>query len=310
MIAYLLDLAVGDPRWFPHPVRGIGWLVRRGEGAMRALGEGAARELLGGAALTFVTILAASSGAYALLRAARAWGLEMWMESLLAWTALASRSLDDEARRAIELWNDGRFPEARTWLSRIVGRDTASLDESEVSRAVVETVAESSNDGIVAPLFFLALGGPVAGLAYKAVNTLDSMIGHKEPPYVYFGKISARLDDVCNFAPARLTAFLIALAALFTRGDAILAWRLWHRDGSKHPSPNAGRPEAAMAGALGVRLGGINHYDGVVSRKPFLGVELRPPRLDDARKSLRVMWLVSIGAFLIALGVSIRRSRA
>ncbi len=309
VLAYLLDVALGDPERFPHPVRGIGWLVHRGERALRSFGEGVVREFLGGFVLTLLIVLVAGGGAYALLRSARTLGLELWMESLLAWTTLATRSLDREARRVLTLWSEGRRDEARLSLSRIVGRDTDSLDEPEVSRAVVETVAESSSDGIVAPLFFLALSGPVAALGYKAVNTLDSMVGHKEPPYLHFGRTAARLDDLCNYVPSRLTALLIVLAAFF-RGRARDAWRIWRRDGSKHPSPNAGQPEAAMAGALCVRLGGTNRYDGVPSTKPTLGEELAAPRVEDARRSLALMWLVSLAAFSLALGFVVWRYRA
>jgi adenosylcobinamide-phosphate synthase len=301
VLAYVLDVLLGDPRWFPHPVRGLGWLIVKGERALRRLGAGPVRELLYGALLTGGVVLVASASAFALLWLSRSFGFELFVESLLAWTTLATRSLDREARAVVRLWSGGRHPEARGALSRIVGRDTEALDESELSRAVVETVAESSNDGVVAPLFYLALGGPVAALGYKAVNTLDSMIGHLEPPYLYFGKAAARLDDVCNYVPARLTAVLIALAAIFAGGRPTLAWRVFRRDGSKHPSPNAGQPEAAMAGTLGVRLGGENRYDGALSVKPFLGEELPPPRLSDAVKSLTVMWVVSLVAFLAAL---------
>ncbi len=309
VLAYLLDVALGDPERFPHPVRGIGWLIERGERAARSLGAGVVREILGGALLTAVTVLAACGGAYTLLRSARALGLELWAESLLGWTALATRSLDREARRVLALWSEGRHPEARASLSRIVGRDTNSLDEKEVSRAVVETVAESSSDGIVAPLFYLALGGPVAALGYKAVNTLDSIVGHKEPPYLYFGRVAARLDDLCNYLPSRLTALLIVLAAFLSRGAGRRAFRVWRRDGSKHPSPNAGQPEAAMAGALGVRLGGTNQYDGVASTKPVLGEELPPPGVSGARRSLVVMWIVSLSAFALALAFVVWRQR-
>ncbi|MSO23454.1 MAG: cobalamin biosynthesis protein CobD [Acidobacteria bacterium] len=173
-------------------------------------------------------------------------------EILLAWTVLATRSLQNEASSVLDALSAGDLVEARQRLSRIVGRDTESLGESEMARAVIETVAESTCDGVIAPLTFLTLGGVPAGMAYKAINTLDSMIGHRESPYTYFGRCSARVDDAANFVPARFTALCITAAAGLTGKDATGAWRVWRRDGWKHPSPNAGQGEAAMAGALGI----------------------------------------------------------
>jgi adenosylcobinamide-phosphate synthase len=183
-----------------------------------------------------------------------------------------------------------------------VGRDTEHLDESEIARAVIETLAESACDGIVAPLFWLALGGLPAAMAYKAVNTLDSMIGHPEPPYRYFGRVAARLDDAANFVPARLTALAIAA----NRWDAL---RSWWRDGCKHASPNAGQSEAAIAGALGVRLGGTNFYDGQRHDGPLLNPERRPPTVRDARRALSIVAAVSAMAFGAALIVVRWRAR-
>jgi adenosylcobinamide-phosphate synthase len=183
--------------------------------------------------------------------------------------------------------------EARQKLSMIVGRDTENLNEEEVARAVIETVAESLCDGVVAPLFYLTIGGVPWAFAYKAVTTLDSMIGHLESPYRYFGRVAARLDDGANWLPARLAATAIVTAAALTGHNAPGAWWVWLRDGGKHPSPNAGRTEAAMAGALGVCLGGLNYYGGAPSSKPLLGVEGRAPRLSDARAAIRVMTVAS-----------------
>jgi adenosylcobinamide-phosphate synthase len=198
----------------------------------------------------------------------------------------------------------GDLPTARSRVAMIVGRDTAGLDESQVSRAVVETVAESSSDGIVAPLFYLTLGGVPLAMAYKAVNTLDSMIGHPEPPYTFFGRFAARADDLANLLPARLTALLLVAAAALHRARPGSAWRILWRDGHKHPSPNAGRPEAAMAGALGVRLGGLNTYGGRPAPKPYLGAEFEPPTPAAVRSATRLATTASLLGLALALAAS------
>jgi adenosylcobinamide-phosphate synthase len=191
---------------------------------------------------------------------------------------------------------------ARRRLARIVGRDTSSLNASEISRALIETVAESASDGVIAPLFYMATGGVPLAMAYKAVNTLDSMIGHAEERYFYFGKCAARLDDLANYLPSRITALALVLAArLDEEGDAKSAWHVWHRDGSKHKSPNAGQPESAMSGALQTRLGGTNSYDGEIISTPHMGEEFPPPHLSHAEESVRLMTKASI--LTLAVGV-------
>jgi adenosylcobinamide-phosphate synthase len=246
----------------------------------------------------------------------------------LAWTALATRSLLDESLAVIRALEAENLPLARRRLARIVGRDTANLDETEISRAVIETLAESACDGIVAPLFWMAAAGIPGAMAYKAANTLDSMIGHPEPPYRYFGRAAARLDDALNFVPARLTAVAIVAAAGLTSvhgsvcyraatarerfchrpPDATRARQIWMRDGDSHASPNAGQSEAAMAGALGVRLGGASSYDGRAHSAPLLNAEGRAASASDARAAWRLVAIVSGLAFGAALlMVSVRR---
>jgi adenosylcobinamide-phosphate synthase len=232
---------------------------------------------------------------------------------LLAWTALATRSLLNEARSVIRALEAHDLALARQRLARIVGRDTAHLDESEISRAVIETLAESGCDGIVAPLFWLAAGGVPGAMAYKAINTLDSMIGHPEPPYRYFGRVAARLDDAANFIPARLTALSIVAAAKLpakiSDWDARRARQIWCSDGNKHASPNAGQSEAAMAGALGVRLGGVSSYDGRTHHAPMLHAAGRRASVRDAKAAVTLVAVVSGLAFSAALLVIARRPR-
>jgi adenosylcobinamide-phosphate synthase len=281
-IAYALDLLVGDPEWFPHPVRGFGWLTGTGERFLRPFTSGPASEMLAGATLT----ISVASVGWALGRPKSfAW------QVLIAWTALATRSLLDEARAVIRALQADDLDLARRQLARIVGRDTAHLDATEISRAVIETLASCA-------------------MSYKAINTLDSMIGHLEPPYRYFGRSAARLDDGVSFIPARLTALCIVAAATFRGLDAAAARRIWLRDGDLHASPNAGQSEAAIAGALGVRLGGPSSYDGVPHDAPVLHANGRPASLDDAKSALSLIALVSGIAFGAALLlVAVRRRK-
>jgi adenosylcobinamide-phosphate synthase len=230
----------------------------------------------------------------------------------LAWTALATRSLLSESHAVIRALEAGDLSSARQRLSRIVGRDTARLNESEISRAVIETLAESACDGIVAPLFWLAMGGVPCAMSYKAINMLDSMIGHREPPYLFFGRVAAWLDDAANFVPARLTAVGIVAAAKLQKLDDECAYAIWRRDGGKHASPNAGQSEAAMAGALGVRLGGASSYDSHPHHAPLLNAEARLPAVRDARTALSIVVIVSglaFGAALLVLGAKRKYAR-
>jgi adenosylcobinamide-phosphate synthase len=295
-LAYALDLLAGDPEWFPHPVRLFGALIRSGEQALRRIsGNSAGQDLLAGAALTgAVTSLAWASGK----------PKSPIYQVLLAWTTLATRCLLDETRAVIDALESGDLPLARRRIARIVGRDTQDLNESEISRALIETLAESACDGVVAPLFWLAAGGLPFAMAYKAANTLDSMIGHPEPPYRYFGRAAARLDDAANLIPARITALAIAASAKIHGMDARRSLAIWQRDGNRHASPNAGQSEAAIAGALGVQLGGTNYYDGQQHEGPVLFHEGRPASARDARVALTLVGTASFlvfGAAMLAL---------
>jgi adenosylcobinamide-phosphate synthase len=199
------------------------------------------------------------------------WLPRPWISAYWIFSLLALRDLDFEAALVIRALRRQNIPEARRMLARIVGRDTGSLDEPEILRATIETIAENLSDAVIAPLFYLALGGPVAMAGYKAINTLDSMTGYRNERYREFGWAPARMDDAANFIPARLTALLLWIAAGLLRYDTRRSVAVTLRDARSQPSPNSGYPEAAVAGALGIRLGGLNYYQGVASRKPFLG---------------------------------------
>ena len=303
--AYAMDLIAGDPEWLPHPVRAMGRMIAAGESVARPGRHSPARDLLHGAVVTALVVGGTAAVAVVALRAAREIhpGVAWITEALLTWTVLATGSLLTEAVRVIRAVERSDIPDARMRLARIVGRDTATLSESEIARAVIETLAESTCDGIVAPLCYLVIGGVPAALAYKAVNTLDSMIGHREAPYTYFGRVAARLDDVANFIPARLAALAIAIAAACTGKSVAGALRIWRRDRANHDSPNAGHPEAAMAGALRVRLGGTNYYDGSAVTKPLLGAEHTAPATRDARAACRIVTAASLLSVVAALSV-------
>jgi len=262
-IAVMLDLIIGDPRWLPHPVEGIGFLVRRFERLLRRIMP---YERAAGSVLVFMVLAVSLVFTAATLRWGRSPVAVYWIFS-----CLALRSLDQHALRVIKALRSGDLNVARNLAGQIVGRDTGKLSENEITRAVFETVAENLSDGVVAPLFFLALAGIPGMVAYKAINTMDSMIGYKNETYIRFGWAAARLDDLANYIPARITAGLIVLSAALLR----LRWRsaaaIVLRDAQLQPSPNAGYPEAALAGALGVQLGGLNYYFGRPVHKPFLG---------------------------------------
>ncbi len=299
--AYAMDLALGDPSGMPHPVRLMGQFISRGERLCNP-GENVTSDFVNGAMLSTFTVASAWAAGWAIIRLARSLNpvTGAAAEVVLAWTTLATGSLVSEAGAVVTALESGQLEVARGLLSTIVGRDTDRLDYCEIARAVIESIAESLCDGVIAPLFYLAVGGLPLTLAYKALNTLDSMIGHPEHPYTYFGRFAARSDDVANFIPARLTAVAITLAAgLYASSDRD-ALRTWLSDGHKHSSPNAGQSEAAMAGALHVRLGGTNHYQGHPSVKPLLGERYERPTATDARRSIVLVRIASGVAFVAA----------
>lgn len=214
--------------------------------------------------------------------------------TILAYMTLSCRGLGDAAKAVLLPIESGDIPSARESLSRIVGRETSELNEGEIVRAAVETVAENTSDGVIAPLFYLFFGGVPLAMAYKAVNTLDSMVGYKNDRYCDFGWASARLDDILNFIPARLTALLMVGAAFFLKMDWQKAWWIMLRDNSKHPSPNGGWPEAATAGALGIQLGGQNSYPGRTELRPFIGDKVSEMRGNDINKTIKLLYGSSI----------------
>ncbi|MBI5039104.1 MAG: cobalamin biosynthesis protein CobD [Nitrospirae bacterium] len=273
LTAFMLDIILGDPHWLPHPVRWIGRAVHFIETGLRKTGLPLR---LSAVLLTFIvvsTTLALSLSA--ILLAYRFSDPAGFIISvIIMYTTLSTRSLYDEGMKVYKDLRNNNLIAARNNLSMIVGRDTDHLDSGEVIRGAVETIAENSVDGVISPLFYAMIGGPALAIAYKSINTLDSMVGYKNEKYIDLGWASARLDDLANYIPARISGFLIPAAALLCGKGLRNSLRTVLHDRKNHPSPNSGIPEAAVAGALGVQLGGVNYYQGVPSSRPFIG-ELR-----------------------------------
>jgi len=303
LIAFGLDLLLGDPRWLPHPVKLIGRFAMMLEAPMRkAIPNARAAGLVTAGLVVGVTGFLA----FLVTQGAARWHpiAGNVVSILLMYTAFATRDLLRHSHQVYRALRNGDLLEARRCVAMLVGRDTDGLDERGVSRAAVESVAENLVDGVTAPIFFAVLGGPIAAMMYKAASTLDSTFGYKDERYLFFGWASARLDDVANYLPARLTVPLVALTAAMLRLHPVNALRIGLRDGRKHPSPNAGLAEATVAGALGVQLGGLNYYDGEPYECALLGDPLEPL---DKRHILSVNILAFGTALLfLLLFVSLR----
>lgn len=298
-LGFLLDLLVGDPHSWPHIVRGYGWLINALEKKLYPMEH----KRLAGTILVLVMVLV--SGLIPLTLLVLAWQLSPWVylvvESLFCWQLLAVKSLRVESLRVYEALARGDFPGARKAVSMIVGRDTANLDEAGVTKAAVETVAENASDGVAAPLFYIMLGGSVLGCVYKAINTMDSMVGYKNDKYLDYGRRAAKLDDVVNFLPARLCALVMVLSARLCGLDAKGAFCIWRRDRRNHASPNSAQTEAVMAGALGVQLAGDAWYFGKRYEKPFIGDALRPVEPRDILRAHKLLYVTAVILLVIAL---------
>lgn len=315
---FLLDQLLGDPYSLPHPIRGIGWLIAKTEKVLRSgnpqeksTGREAAERRQGKLLVVVVLLLTGIvaalilSGAYVVHPK-----LGMVIEAVMTYQILAARCLQVESSKVWKQLNAGNLEEARKAVSMIVGRDTECLTEEGVAKAAVETVAENTSDGVIAPMLYTALGGPVLGFLYKAVNTMDSMVGYKNEKYLYFGRAAAKLDDVVNFLPARVSALLM-IGTAFVSGknySGKQAWRIWRRDNRKHASPNSAQTESVCAGALGIQLAGDASYFGKVVKKPYIGDSTRAVEAEDIRRTNRLMnrtaWICEILCLGILMAVA------
>ena len=302
LTGYVLDLIFGDPPQIYHPIRIIGNLIAVLEKGIRKVFPKTSKgELAGGTVLVVLVVLICTAVPAALL------GLAAWIHpvvywllaSFWCWQILATKSLKTESMKVYAPLKERDLPAARRAVAMIVGRDTERLTEEGVAKAAVETVAENTSDGIVAPLIFLALGGPALGFFYKAVNTMDSMVGYKNERYLYFGRTAARLDDVLNFLPSRISAWLMILAAAFLGMDGKNAKRIYLRDRRNHASPNSAQTEAVMAGALRVQLAGDAWYFGELYKKPTIGDPFRAVEPEDIVRANRLMYLTSALALAV-----------
>ena len=300
--AFLLDCLLGDPRWLPHPICLMGKLIAGTEKGLRRLVK---NEFFGGLLLVIVVITVSTAVPWAILILVGM--INPWLETVLqvwfCYQILAMKSLRTESMRVYTPLKAGDLPLARKYLSWIVGRETDPLDEEGVAKAAVETVAENTSDGVVAPLIFMAIGGAPLGFLYKAINTMDSMIGYKNDKYIRFGRAAARLDDAANFIPARLSALLMILAAYILRFDGGNARRIYWRDRRNHKSPNSAQTESVCAGALHIQLAGPAVYFGKLVEKPTIGDRDRSTTAEDICLANRLMIGTSVLAVLLMIGL-------
>ncbi len=308
LIGFGMDLLLGDPHGFPHPVAAIGKLISGLEKRLRRLFPATVRgeNIAGGVLWVLVAGLSTVVPAFVLwgCRLVSPW-LRLVVESAMCWQILATKSLRVESMKVYTALETGDLQASRYAVSMIVGRDVSRLDEAGVARAAVETVAENTSDGVVAPLVFLALGGAPLGFFYKAVNTMDSMLGYVEPPYKNIGLVPARLDDVMNFLPARLSALLMLAAGALLGMDAKQGWKIFRRDRFNHASPNSAQTESVCAGLLGLRLAGDAWYHGVLHKKPYIGDALRDIEHRDIPRACRLLYGTSFLALAVCGGIKL-----
>ncbi|MEO5356096.1 MAG: adenosylcobinamide-phosphate synthase CbiB [Nitrospirae bacterium YQR-1] len=340
LIAFIVDLLIGDPRWFPHPVKAIGLLIEKSETSLRKLTSTKGGELFCGA----VMVIAVVSVTYVFFYfinyytnkvfgnvfiVGGRFALSDIIIGIIGSFSIAYCGLRDSVVLVYKLLQSGDTEGSRKALSSIVGRDTHQMEQPAIIKAAIESLSENLSDGVIAPMFYFAIGGLPLAFAYKAINTIDSMVGYKNTKYLYFGKTGAKLDDITNFIPSRLTAFLIVAGTLalkfismlyysviyviIRKGDTDRAKRLsvyksimvLVRDGGKHPSPNAGRPEAAMAGALGIALGGASYYSGILVNKSVIGDDGGAVDLVKIADALQITSFAAAAGFALMPALSI-----
>ena len=304
VVAFLIDALIGDPRSKFHPVVLMGNLISLMEKFLRRDSDGYVKKIcMGGILVTAVLAVSYGVGVLILLlvNLAGSYTLKILVEAIVLSFMISPRSLAEAGREIYFLLTRENLIEARRKVGWIVGRDTEHLNEAEVVRATIETVSENTVDGIISPLFYFAIGGLPLAIAYRAVNTMDSMLGYKNEKYLYFGRVAARLDDVANFIPARITAILFIVSAFILNLDYKKAFEMMKRDASKHPSPNGGYAEATVAGALNIQLGGINSYFGVPHFRAYMGDPIEPLNYQHILLTIRLMYTATIIFLTLAI---------
>lgn len=294
-IAYVLDLIFGDPQNVVHPVQVIGKTISAGEKVLLRKKY----KFLAGAVLNIFTVSITYTLMYLISKSVKISVFFMIIEIYLMYTIFSINSLAREGNRVYRILKEGDIERARKDLSYLVSRDTETMDEKMIIRSTMETISENTVDGIVAPMFYMFLGGMPLAMAYKAINTLDSMVGYKNEKYMDFGKFSAKVDDAANFIPARITGILIVLASMILGYDYKNSLKIFIRDRKNHSSPNSAHSEASVAGALGVQFGGKVSYFGKEIDKPTIGDKTKEFELEDIRKNIRIMYVTSFLSLVI-----------
>lgn len=300
---FIIDLFIGDPHFLPHPVKLIGKVVSKTENVLREKFKTDKELEFAGIILVAVVITAAFLAVYFIIYIFGFFGriAKCAVMSIMCWQVIAARSLEKESMKVYYELENGTLDSARKAVSMIVGRDTENLSDEGVTKAAVETVAENTSDGIIAPMFFLMIGGPVLGMVYKAVNTMDSMVGYKNDKYMYFGKAAAKTDDFFNFLPSRIAAVLMIVSTFLLRYDVKNAVYIFKRDRYNHSSPNAAQTESVCAGALELRLAGDAWYFGKLVKKKYIGDDLRDIDHDDIKRANKMMYLSSVLALVLTV---------
>lgn len=307
-IGFIIDLIVGDPHSIPHPVIFIGKLISAIEKVVRKIFPKTVRgeNVAGGVLWLLVVVISTAVPALLLWLC---YGLNTWLglalESIMCWQILATKSLKDESMKVYAALKTGNIEKSRYAVSMIVGRDTENLDDKAVARAAVETVAENTSDGIVAPLLFLAIGGAPLGFFYKAVNTMDSMLGYVEMPYKNIGLVPAKMDDVMNFIPSRLSALIMLLAGCLLKLNVKNGWKIFRRDRFNHASPNSAQTESVCAGLLGLRLAGDAWYHGELHKKKFIGDALREIEYEDIQSACLLLYVTAVLSLILFCGLKL-----
>lgn len=298
-IGFILDLLIGDPNNPFHPVRGIGLLASKLETIFRKLLKNSLK--IAGLIVWIITIILTFAITYGIIFVCMKINkyLGIIVQGIIIYFCISAKGLVVEGYKVIKYLNEGNIEKSRKQLSYIVGRDTESLDSKGITRAVIETIAENMSDGVIAPILFAGIFGAAGSMAYKAVNTMDSMFGYKNDKYIEFGYFPAKLDDLFNYIPARVTGILIIISSFFLKRDYKNSFKIYKRDRYNHTSPNSAHPEAAMAGALDIQLGGANYYFGKIVEKPVIGDKIKEIEINDVKKTAEILYLSAVMGFIL-----------
>ncbi|ETI88654.1 cobalamin biosynthesis protein [Clostridium butyricum] len=298
-IGFILDLLIGDPNNPFHPVRGIGLLASKLETIFRKLLKNSLK--IAGLIVWIITIILTFAITYGIIFVCMKINkyLGVIVQGIIIYFCISAKGLVVEGYKVIKYLNEGNIEKSRKQLSYIVGRDTESLDSKGITRAVIETIAENMSDGVIAPILFAGIFGAAGSMAYKAVNTMDSMFGYKNDKYIEFGYFPAKLDDLFNYIPARVTGILIIISSFFLKRDYKNSLKIYKRDRYNHTSPNSAHPEAAMAGALDIQLGGANYYFGKIVEKPVIGDKIKEIEINDVKKTAEILYLSAGMGFIL-----------